>query len=284
MEAELTMIEKVQKVNLFILKEVDRICRKYNIKYLLDAGTLIGAIRHKGFIPWDDDVDIAFMREDYEKFIKVAPGELDKGIYLLLSKDIGGGRVFYDFTPKLIYKKSRKTNENEETNFYENDLNHICVDLFIIDDISENKFKRRLQVLLMKMVYGLAMGHRWKLDYSKYKGFAQVQVRLLATIGKCIPMEKLYCLEAKIAIRQNKKNSSLYYYSNYDPGYTHMLFEKAWSENVIDVEFEGYKFMAPKGYDKVLKTVYGEYMTLPPEENRTPSHGDLEDEGFYVIL
>lgn len=283
MEAELTMIQKVQKVNLAILIEVDRICRKHKIKYLLDAGTLIGAIRHKGFVPWDDDVDIAFMRADYEKFIKVAPGELDKDIQLLLSKDIGGGKVFYDFTPKLIYKKSRKTEENEETRFYGNELNHICVDLFIIDDISENKWKRNMQVLIMKMVYGLAMGHRWKLDYSKYKGLAKVQVRVLATIGKCIPMEKIYRLEAKMAVRQNNKNSRLCYYSNYDPGYTHMLFEKAGSEHVINVEFEGYSLMAPKGYDKVLKTVYGEYMTLPPEDKRRPSHGDLEDEGFYVL-
>ncbi|NLZ80611.1 MAG: LicD family protein, partial [Clostridiales bacterium] len=266
-----------------ILKEVDRIWRKHKIKYLLDAGTLIGAIRHKGFIPWDDDVDIAFMRADYEKFIKVAPGELSEDIHLLLSKDIGGGKVFYDFTPKLVYKKSRKTGENEETRFYGNELNHICVDLFIIDDISENKFSRTMQVLLMKMVYGLAMGHRWKLDYSKYKGLAQAQVRVLASIGKCIPMEKIYRLEAKMAIRQNKQNSRLCYYSNYDPGYTHMLFKKAWSEHVINVKFEGYELMAPKGYDKVLKTVYGEYMTPPPEDKRAPSHGDLEDEGFYVL-
>lgn len=284
MEAELSMIQKVQKVNLEILKEVDRICRKYKIKYLLDAGTLIGAIRHKGFIPWDDDVDIAFLRTDYEKFIKVAPKELKEGIRLLLSKDIGGGKVFYDFTPKLIYENSRKTNENEESRFYGNDLNHICVDLFIIDDISENKLQRTIQVLLMKIIYGLAMGHRWKLDYSKYKGLAKAQVWVLATIGKCIPMKKIYDLEAKVAVRQNNKNSKLSYYSNYDPGYTHMLFKKSWSENVINVEFEGHKLMAPKGYDHVLKIVYGDYMTLPPEDKRIPSHGDLEDEGFYVDL
>lgn len=283
MGAELTMIEKVQKVNLEILKEVDRICRKHKIKYLLDAGTLIGAVRHKGFIPWDDDVDIAFMREDYEKFIKLAPKEMSQDVQLLLPKNLAGGKVFYDFTPKLVYKKSRKSKENEETRRYGNELNHICVDLFIIDDISENNFARVMQVLLIKTIYGLAMGHRPKLDFSKYSGITKLQVKLLSSIGKCIPLEKIYRMEAKAAIRQNNKNSSLCYYSNYDAGYTHMLFKKAWSENVIDLEFEGYQFMAPKGYDKVLKTVYGDYMTLPPKEKRIPSHGDLEDEGFYVL-
>ena len=72
----MTRIEQVQAANLEVLKEVDRICRKHGIQYLLDAGTLIGAVRHHGFIPWDDDVDIAFLRQDYEKFIKVAKKEL----------------------------------------------------------------------------------------------------------------------------------------------------------------------------------------------------------------
>lgn len=179
MGAELTMIEKVQKVNLEILKEVDRICRKHKIKYLLDAGTLIGAVRHKGFIPWDDDVDIAFMREDYEKFIKLAPKEMSQDVQLLLPKNLAGGKVFYDFTPKLVYKKSRKSKENEETRRYGNELNHICVDLFIIDDISENNFARVMQVLLIKTIYGLAMGHRPKLDFSKYSGITKLQVKLL---------------------------------------------------------------------------------------------------------
>ena len=67
-------MSRVHEANLTILKEIDRICRKYNIKYMLDAGTLIGAVRHKGFIPWDDDADVAFTRNQYEAFMKVAKG------------------------------------------------------------------------------------------------------------------------------------------------------------------------------------------------------------------
>ncbi len=69
-------MSRVHEANLTILKEIDRICRKYNIRYMLDAGTLIGAVRHKGFIPWDDDADVAFTRNQYEAFMKVAPREL----------------------------------------------------------------------------------------------------------------------------------------------------------------------------------------------------------------
>ena len=69
-------LTKVHEINLKILKEIDRICRKYKIKYMLDGGTLLGAVRHKGFIPWDDDADIAFTRNNYEAFLKVVRREL----------------------------------------------------------------------------------------------------------------------------------------------------------------------------------------------------------------
>ena len=73
-------LTKVHEANLKILKEIDRICRKYKIKYLMDAGTLLGAVRHKGFIPWDDDADVAFTRNNYEAFIKVVRRELPEVI------------------------------------------------------------------------------------------------------------------------------------------------------------------------------------------------------------
>lgn len=98
-------MSRVHEANLTILKEIDRICRKYNIRYMLDAGTLIGAVRHKGFIPWDDDADVAFTRNQYEAFMKVAPRELPDTMELLEPDSYRGGKAFYDFTPRIIYKK-----------------------------------------------------------------------------------------------------------------------------------------------------------------------------------
>ncbi|MBQ9765464.1 MAG: LicD family protein [Lachnospiraceae bacterium] len=277
------MLKKVHEANLKILLEVDRICRKHNIKYLMDSGTLIGAVRHKGFIPWDDDVDIAFVRGDYERFLEVAKDELAEGIELVRPVDIGGGKAFFDFTPKLVYTKSRKHFEDEESNYYDNIPNKVCVDLFVIDKISENAFWRKLHILKMYVIYGMAMGHRYKLDYAKYKGLQKLQVMTLATLGKLFSLKTIYRIEKKAATHYNRKNSSLCYYSNYEPGYGHVIIPLEGVVKTVDYDFEGYKLMGPDNYDGVLKLIYGDYMTPPPEDKRIPKHGECDEaKGFYV--
>ena len=87
-------LSAVHGADLAILKEIDRICRKYKIQYLMDAGTLLGAVRHKGFIPWDDDADVAFTRENYEKFKTVVRDELPEGMEFLEPDQMQGGKAF----------------------------------------------------------------------------------------------------------------------------------------------------------------------------------------------
>ena len=139
-EREHSDLTRVHEANLKLLKEIDRICRKYRIQYMLDSGTLLGAVRHKGFIPWDDDADVVFTRPNYEKFLKVAERELPKGMTLLRPQDIRGGRVFYDFTTRILYDNSRVHEDNGQMRFYEGKLNHLWVDLFVLDRLPEGKF------------------------------------------------------------------------------------------------------------------------------------------------
>lgn len=280
------MIEKIQQANLRILLEVDRICKKHGIKYLLDSGTLIGAVRHKGFIPWDDDIDLAFPRKDYEKFLSVAESELPEGIKLYRPCDIGGGRAFFDFTPKLVYMNSRRHFEDGESRYYDNIQNRICVDLFVLDEITENKLMQKLHILKMYIIYGMAMGHRYRLDYSKYKGLQKLQVFVLATFGKLFRMKTIYKMERRAATHYNNSGSNTLYYSNYEPGYTQITVPKQGSFNTVDMEFEGHMLSAPANYDGVLKAVYGDYMKLPPKEERVPKHCSECDEehGFFVAF
>lgn len=276
-----TMIEKIHQANLEILLEVDRICRKHQIEYRLDAGTLIGAVRHQGFIPWDDDVDLAFLRKDYEKFLRIAPKELKKGLSIWFPDQTCGGKAFYDFTPKIIYENSRKCNPNSETAFYGEELNHLCVDLFVLDEIADGKFAQKIQILRMKIIYGMAMAHRYRLDFQKYQGISRLQVAILATAGKCFSMKRIYRWEKKAARAQENGKRKRLYWSNYQPDFVHMTVPKE-AEEKAELDFEGYRMMVPKDWNTVLTVVYGDYMTPPPKEKQVATHGDISNKGFFV--
>ena len=271
-------LSAVHGADLAILKEIDRICRKYRIQYMLDSGTLLGAVRHKGFIPWDDDADVVFTRPNYEKFLKVAERELPKGMTLLRPQDIRGGRVFYDFTTRILYDNSRVHEDNAQMRFYEGKLNHLWVDLFVLDRLPEGKFGAFFAKFLQKVVYGMAIGHRDQIDFSKYSLADKVRVGVLSTVGKLIPMPFLIKLQTVLAAKDWKKKTDKRYYSNYQPDYLYVTLDADWCEETVDLEFEDTVLMAPKGYDHVLTWIYGDYMKLPPKEKQVPAHSSIEIE------
>ncbi len=266
----------IHEANLKILKEIDRICRKYKIQYLIDSGTLLGAVRHQGFIPWDDDADVAFTRDNYEKFAKVVRKELPRGMKLLEPHQLGGGNAFYDFTPRILYMNSKTHEDGPKMQFYGGRLNHLWVDLFIQDDLPECKVKAAFVRGLHTLVYGLAMGHRYELDYSKYGRLGRIAVKVLAAAGKRIPMKIIRRMQHSLAVRYNGGNSRLRYYSNYQPDYLQVTIEKQWNNQSVDLPFEDTVLMAPANWDQVLKQIYGDYMQLPPRKNRVPTHSAIE--------
>lgn len=271
-------LTKVHQANLKILKEIDRICRKHGIQYLLDSGTLLGAIRHKGFIPWDDDADVAFTRSNYQAFLQVVRAELPDDMELLEPKDLRGGKAFYDFTVRIIYKKSRTHDDTAEMKYYEGRLNHLWVDLFTIDELPENKLSSTVTLLLHTVIYGLAMGHRYQVDLKKYSLLNGICVGILALAGKLIPMSVLRKLQYWAAVKDRKGKSGLRYYSNYQPDYLYVTLKKEWCDQTVDLEFEDTKLMAPKGWHEVLTWIYGDYKKLPPKENQVPTHSSMEIE------
>ena len=112
----------LQKANLYILQEIDRICTKYKINYTLDSSTLLRAIRHGGFIPWDDDADIAMTRANFEAFRKIVKRELSDKLEFIMPNEFQGGKVFYDFTPRIIYKPSIRHKKQDKKDPYEGKL------------------------------------------------------------------------------------------------------------------------------------------------------------------
>lgn len=275
----------VHQANLKMLKEIDRICRKYDIKYMLDAGTLLGAVRHQGFIPWDDDVDVAFTRENYERFARIVRKELPEGLEFLEPRQLGGGNAFYDFTPRILYLNSQTHEDGEEMRFYDGKLNHLWVDLFIQDTLPENKAAALFTRLLQTAIYGLAMGHRYHLDYSKYNLANKILVAVLSAIGRRLPMKTIRKMQRAVAVKDNKRKSELRYYSNYQPDFLYVTVEKAWCDQVVDLPFEDTVLMAPEGWHQVLTWIYGDYKELPPKEKRVPAHSSIEikvDEGVKI--
>ena len=276
-------LEKIHKANLDILRAVRDICEKHHITYLIDSGTLLGAVRHKGFIPWDDDVDLCFRREEFEKFKAIANLELPKNMELVLPNEYRNGEAFYDFVPRVVYLNSRRHSENDEDmEFYEGKLNHLWVDLFIIDRLPAEKNRAKLMKLKQQILFGMGMAHRRRLDWSKYKGLEKLEVMVLVGLGKLIPMKTIFRWQEESARqytdfynKNNLVNEGRSFFSNYQPDFQYCTVKDSWEEP-IQFDFEGEKFTGPKEWDKVLKMLYGDYMKLPPVEKRQPSHSGRE--------
>ena len=269
-------LTRVHEANLKMLKEIDRICRKYKIKYALDAGTMLGAVRHQGFIPWDDDADVVFTRKNYEMFAKVVRRELPEGMTFVEPNEYHGGTAFYDFVPRILYDKSQKFEGSGKMAFYDDKISRLCIDLFIVDALPEGKAVKTVTKLSQCIVYGFALGHRYRIDYSDYKGIMKLFVAVLSGIGKLIPFPVTYRLWRAVSMKDAKKRTNLYYYSNYAPDYLYVELEKKWMDEAEEVPFEDCRFFIPAGWDPYLKQVYGDYRKLPPKEKQIPEHSDME--------
>ena len=267
-------LKDAQDASLEILLEVDRICRSRGIRYMLDAGTLLGAVRHKGFIPWDDDVDIAMTRDNFDLFRKAASDELPESMELVMPDAFQNGKAFYDFTPRIIYLNSRRHVVSEEMDFYDGKLNHLWVDIFILDNITDSSTFDKLTRFRQKMLYGYAMAHRYSLDLSKYSDSDRRKVEFLVKRGKGKAMRDIFRAQEELSVKYNGRQTKNLYYSNYQPDYLHDTVKREWISEVTELEFEGHQLMAPKGWHEVLTVIYGDYMQMPPEEKRVPSHSD----------
>lgn len=268
-------LKKLHEVSMVLLEKADGVMKENGFSYMLDAGTLLGAVRHKGFIPWDDDADICMLREEYDRFIAVAPTLFDGDFGFVLPGEKGDEK-FYDFVPKITYKKMKVSQAGIDERFYGEKYSNPALDIFVIDKVPDGKAGRRLHTKLLVLIYGLAMGHREKIDYAKYSKCEAAVIFVLSKIGKMMPLYKIAALYDKTARMFENKSVKTVMSTHSAMDHFGDCYEYEWYKKVCEKEFEGKKFPVPCGYDGILKTHYSDYMSLPPEDKRVPKHIDFD--------
>lgn len=246
-------MKKVWLVEMDILCELDRICKKYNIKYFADSGTLLGAVRDGGFIPWDDDIDIVMMRDDYERFIEVATGELKKPYFLqsVLSSE--------NYSTRHIKIRNSDTT-GIQINKMDREINHgINIDVFPLDYLPENKLVFALFSFKLRCIAKvLTRGIDYK--YIKPKGIkswiiGETSKFIFGLLGK----EKIYNKLHECSKKYNSRKTSKVGYISYSLGKKKHIWDASCFDEAIMCPFEFIEIPIPKGYDSRLRVEYGDY-------------------------
>ncbi len=250
-----------QKDLLYLLKFVDGICAKHNIKYSLDAGTMLGAVREKGFIPWDDDADIVFLREEYIKFLDAIKNiELPDNIGLYKPEDKD---KFLDFNCRLYIKDKILKDDEYSLNYYDGIFSHATLDLYVLDEIPSDSFKNRFFVFKQQIVFGLAMSKREEITYSKYSFIEKIAIFVLSKIGIFFSTKKLCEMHDHVSMSHYKKGYKKVYGTSWAPTYPKYQYDKIDFEDLIRVSFEDIELPVPKNYDKILGYDYGDDYMKP---------------------
>ena len=253
-------IEEAKKLELDILDFIDSFCKEHGINYCINYGTLIGAIRHKGFIPWDDDIDLSMTRENYEKFIQLFSEKQSR--YKLLSLETDD-QYFNNFikivdpTTKIIDTRNTKTYDSG-----------VFIDIFPMDTFNDTK--------VVDICYKL---ESFKLlSFSKHKNIVYGDSKLKDLIRTLFWL-LLHPVSPRFFANQIEKQIQKYRVENgkyiaFIPSKAKEkeIFPRDMFDELIETPFEHLVLPAPKHFDAVLKQYYGDYMTLPPKEKQFYSH------------
>ena len=241
-----------QAVLLSMLKELDRICRKYDIRYMLFAGTALGAIRHTGFIPWDDDLDVIMLRDEYEKFLEIAGKELPEEYYLQ--------KEFSEHWPCFFSKIRKNNTAYMEKTVPKDPLQHqgVYIDIFPCDRLSDCALMRRVQFWASKVVIAKSLDKRGYLTDSICK---KIWIRFCSVL----PLRPFLYL-AKLP--KKKRYRMVHSFFGGSAKYKKSIYPREWFEEIKLTAFEDGEFFVSSFVESLLTCLYGDYTILPSESER----------------
>ena len=257
-------LKRLHEVQVEIVSDVDKFCKENDITYFLIAGSLLGSIRHKGFIPWDDDIDIGMMRSDYEKFIKLYPNN-SKNKYYVQSLETD---------PKYwqSYAKVRKSNTLMiEERVKDLSVNkEIFIDVFPFDKVSDLGYEKvKIRANLIKVIRDTIYLKR------HIKKLYECNFKIFATVLRIFPVKFLYFMQKKMMTYYQNKNTHhcICYIGEYKTRNEYMNIDDFLP--VKKGDFENKKFNILNNPHAYLEKIYGNYMELPPVNKRI-THGILK--------
>lgn len=248
MEEKHLSLDQIHEELVCQLKDITAICRKHGIQYNMMCGSLLGTVRHHGFIPWDDDVDLLMTRGEFEKFRKVYPAECDKRFEL----------TYLDtWTPRVMNRDPEKA--------------AAFTDFFILDPLPAPGLKRKLHLLRLHTLQGMM---KKRVDYSRFG--LKNKILLMGTHVLGLPFP--YATKAKWYEKAStcvKEGNDLHMSNGAFQLMTHVWHPEQFAEKTTAL-FEGVEVLIPAKYDEVLTVLYGpDYMTPPPPAERVAKHLDL---------
>jgi len=254
-----------------LLKEFHKFCLKHNLKYYIIGGTLLGAVRHKGFIPWDVDADVAMPRSDYERFLILVEKDFPSEYFV---QNIRTDKMFYTPKTKILVKGTRKYNAKRYAVSSRNGLN---LDIFPLDVVPKGYIKRKIQRWKIKTLrkitsFKVVEHYEPKTIWEKFKKFI---IRSFQLLSKPIPQRKIVDCMTKTMTKYNNIDSGFLcsMASHYD--YNKQVMDKSIYGEGRLIEFEDTKLIAPDRTIDYLTQIYGDYLKIPSKEKQEAMYKNL---------
>lgn len=261
-------LKHLQKVILEIVKDIDSLCVENNIEYYLIAGTAIGAVRHKGFIPWDDDFDIIMDYQNYSKFLRIAKEKLDSTKYYVEEGYVDSPNPFSKI--RLLGTTFQESNEDANSE----KCNGIFIDIFNMENAPKGKIARLWQYVCCKLLLTICLRERGFVTNSPIKKLSL----FLSTPLKNKTIKNYFRKQV-----EKYRGIETEYLGSFSGNlrYKNIFFKRSDFSNPIRVPFEDLMLPLPSGYNNILTQIYGDYMTPPPKEKQICSHHLKVDFGIY---